>query len=64
MKCFDNGTRKWNRSLLFDAIWQRDRDTMTKKMNLCCKKRSATMVIVKIFAMLFWLGSLHVPNIL
>lgn len=64
MKWFDDSARKWNRSLLFDAVWQGDSDTITREMNHLLRKRSATMIIAKIFTMLFWPGSLPVPDIL
>ena len=38
MKWFDDSARKWNRSLLFDAVWQGDSDTITREMNPLLRK--------------------------
>ena len=38
MKWFDDSARKWNRSLLFDAVWQGDSDTITREMNHLLRK--------------------------
>lgn len=33
IRWFDDSTKKWNRSALFDAVWRGDSEVMTKEMN-------------------------------
>lgn len=35
---FDDSTRKWNRTLLFDAVWNGDSVKMTKEMNILLRR--------------------------
>ena len=35
---FDDSTRKWNRTLLFDAVWNGDSVNLTKEMNILLRR--------------------------
>lgn len=35
---FDDSTRKWNRTLLFDAVWNGDSMNLTKEMNILLRR--------------------------
>ena len=37
-KWFDDSTRKWNRTLLFDAVWNGDSVNLTKEMNILLRR--------------------------
>lgn len=38
MQWFDDSTRKWNRTLLFDAVWNGDSVNLTKEMNILLRR--------------------------
>lgn len=38
IRWFDDSTRKWNRSLLFDAVWNGDSVNLTKEMNILLRR--------------------------
>jgi len=38
IKWFDDSAKKWNRNALFDAVWNGDRDGITKEMNALLRR--------------------------
>ena len=38
IRWFDDSTKKWNRSALFDAVWRGDSEGMTKEMNALLRR--------------------------
>ena len=38
IRWFDDSTKKWNRSVLFDAVWRGDSGSMTKEMNALLRR--------------------------
>lgn len=38
IRWFDDSTRKWNRTLLFDAVWNGDSVNLTKEMNILLRR--------------------------
>ena len=38
IRWFDDSTKKWNRSTLFDAVWRGDSEGMTKEMNALLRR--------------------------
>lgn len=38
IRWFDDSTKKWNRSALFDAVWRGDSESMTKEMNALLRR--------------------------
>ena len=38
IKWFDDSTKKWNRNALFDAVWNGDREGITKEMNALLRR--------------------------
>ena len=38
IKRFDDSTRKWNRNVLFDAVWKGDNDGITREMNALLRR--------------------------
>lgn len=63
IKWFDDSAKKWNRNALFDAVWNGDSERITKEMNSLCGVQSVTMIIKRIFTMLFLQVSLQAPDI-
>ena len=38
IKWFDDSTKKWNRNVLFDAVWKGDGDGITREMNALLRR--------------------------
>lgn len=60
---FDDSTRKWNRTLLFDAVWNGDSVNLTKEMNILLRRTISYHDYKRIFIMRFLQESLQVPDI-